>query len=590
MKTHNSFHTVSRVASMVLAAFVSLMPLTAGADEIVLSNTGGTGTVLMEQVKSGVEAPGEAVFFPASTMQAYKGCTIGTVKVAVCGATDEGRVFVTSDLNGTPLVEQAFTATGSGWVTVTLDSPYVVDGSAIYVGFEAKGQRFLAYCKRLVTDEEWIKCDALGWKTYNNGCSPAITAIVAGDNLPRSNVRLGTLRMPAYALKGAQTACEGEFFNLGLDNVTSLTFSYIVNGNVASTETVSMTDVKPRSKGSFTLAGYTLPDEGEYDLQLCISAVNGDSDPIAADNYSTTKRAVCRESFVQRKMLLEVFSTELCVNCAGAHVAITEAMKDCNDYIELCHHAGFYSDGLTIDASKDYEWFYRPTNLFAPALMADRTYFGEEYPDYYDYGVPVIDGSGSRAKLFHDVAMKIPAIASVDMKVTLDDETRTVSVNVKGSQLLPVAGADMARLYVFLTEDSIFTTTQNGALGNFWHRYAARKSLTPSWGDAIDLQEGYEADYSFVIPEEWNIDKMMAVAFVAKYNPDDKNDCNVLNANSVDLLDVTSGIRPSGTDHSDDTPHAIYNLAGMRLKSLPETAGPGHRKQLYIVDGKKVLR
>ena len=46
MKTHNSFHTVSRVASMVLAAFVSLMPLTAGADEIVLSNTGGTGTVI----------------------------------------------------------------------------------------------------------------------------------------------------------------------------------------------------------------------------------------------------------------------------------------------------------------------------------------------------------------------------------------------------------------------------------------------------------------------------------------------------------------------------------------------------------------
>ena len=176
------------------------------------------------------------------------------------------------------------------------------------------------------------------------------------------------------------------------------------------------------------------------------------------------------------------------------------------------------------------------------------------------------------------------------MKVTLDDETRTVSVNVKGSQLLPVAGADMARLYVFLTEDSIFTTTQNGALGNFWHRHAARKSLTPSWGDVIDLQEGYEADYSFVIPEEWNIDKMTAVAFVAKYNPDDKNDCNVLNANSVDLLDVTSGIRLIGTDHSDDTPHAIYNLAGMRLKSLPETAGPGHRKQLYIVDGKKVLR
>ena len=590
MKTHNSFHTASRVASIVLAAFVGLMPLTAGADEIVLSNVSSTGTALMEQVKSGVEAPGEALFFPASTMQAYKGCTIRTIKVAVCGATDEGRVFVTSDLNGTPLAEQAFTTAGSGWVDVTLDSPYVVDGSAIYVGFEAKGQRFLAYCKRLVADEEWIKCDTLGWKAYDNGSSSAIKAIVDGDNLPRTNVRLGTLRMPAYALRGAQTACEGEFFNLGLDDVTSLTFSYIVDGNVASTETVTMSGVKPRSKGTFTLAGYTLSDEGEYDLQLRISAVNGSPDPIDADNRSATKRAVCRESFVQRKMLLEVFSTELCVNCAGAHVAIAEAMKDCDDYVELCHHAGFYTDGLTIDASKDYEWFYRPSNLFAPALMADRTNFGEEYPDYYNYGVPVIEGSGSRARLFHDVAMKIPALVSVDMNVALDRETRMVSVNVKGNQLLPVEDADMARLYVFLTEDSIFTTTQRGALGDFWHRHAARKSLTPSWGDAIDLQEGYNADYSFVIPEEWNIDKMSAVAFVAKYNPDDKNDCNVLNANSVELSDATSGISLTANDHSGEAPHAIYNLAGMRLKALPKTATPAQRKQLYIIDGKKVLR
>ena len=104
------------------------------------------------------------------------------------------------------------------------------------------------------------------------------------------------------------------------------------------------------------------------------------------------------------------------------------------------------------------------------------------------------------------------------------------------------------------------------------------------------MQEGYEAEYSFVIPEEWNIGKMTAVAFVAKYNPDDKNDCNVLNANAVELQNTASGISLAAPDHSGDAPRAIYNLAGMRLKSLPETAGQCHCKQLYIVDGKKVLR
>ena len=49
MTIHNSFHTASRVASIVLAAFVGLMPLTAGADEIALSNVSSTGTALIDR-------------------------------------------------------------------------------------------------------------------------------------------------------------------------------------------------------------------------------------------------------------------------------------------------------------------------------------------------------------------------------------------------------------------------------------------------------------------------------------------------------------------------------------------------------------
>lgn len=579
MQNNRNIRSYSRVACLVLATLSCLIPSSSKAQGMTLSNADGVAVVLMEQVKNNVETAGEALFFPASTMQAYKGCRIESVTVAINNATEDngGKVFIRRSIGSDDIVSKTFTAAGKGWIKITFDTPYVIDGDDIFIGFEAKAQKYLLYCRQLVDNEEWICHSSEGWKPYGNGCSAAITATITGDDVPSGNVRLGTLRMPLYTVNGEKMVYEGEYTNLGTENVNSLTFNYVVNGKVTASETVDGLNTASRKKGTFTLGTLAMTEEGDYDVQVEISAINGKPDPVYDDNRSRMTNVICRNSFTPRKMLLEVFSTERCSNCAGAHQAMTKTLSGLDDYVEICHHAGFYTDGLTIDESVEYEWFYKTNKLYAPALMADRTFFGNDYPEYYDDGVPVIGASGSKARLFHDVAVQVPAFVTVDMQAALNRAARRMVLDVSGMQILEKAGNEKARLFVFLTEDSIFTTTQMGAMGNFWHRHAARKSLTPAWGDDIDIAEGYTRTFTFDIPEEWNIDNMQAVAFVAKYDADDKTGCEVLNANAIDLAQATLGVK-----EIDASPHAansIYSITGIRHES------PRHG--IYIIGGKK---
>lgn len=142
-------------------------------------------------------------------MTAYKGCTISAIKVGLNTASvddkDTLRVFITNDLNGKPLYEQEQTSWTRSWNTITLNTPFVIDGQALYIGYEVSGQKFLAYTNMLVENEEWVKCDkAFGWEKYEGEPTlrAALQAVVTGDNLPQHNVQILNTKMPNYTLPG----------------------------------------------------------------------------------------------------------------------------------------------------------------------------------------------------------------------------------------------------------------------------------------------------------------------------------------------------------------------------------------------------
>lgn len=588
-----STHALAKVMGIVFAALTFTAPYVSAAGErLILGNNSGNPVTYLPV---SVDAAGAALYYPASVMDAYKGCVITEFQVALNTASDgDGtlRLFITHDLDGKPDYEQTLASWKGSWNTIVLDEPYEIDGGGVFVGYEVSGQRYLSYCNPFVVNEEWVKRGDEGWTKYDGIYSAAVTAVVTGDNLPQNNVRLGTVNMPGYALTGKNVGYRGVFHNLGAADVGSLTFTYVVDGVKHGEETVNGLDVKPRETGTFALQGPVFDKEGEFSVQLQVSSVNGGDDAVASDNVSAVKKTLCRSSFTRRKALLEIFSTERCTGCPGAHESIAKALEGNTGFVEIGHHAGFYTDKFTVDESTEYEWFYTDARgTYAPAMMFDRTDFGESYPDVYADDVPVISASGEYAKVFLEEALAIPAFATVDIDADMNAATRRLSLRVEGRQLLPVTDKGTVMLYVWLTEDGIFTETQAGSGGSFTQRHVARRSLTPTWGIPVDLAAGYAEEFSTDIPEEWNIDNMSAVAFVAVYNPDDKSGCRVLNTENVRLKDFSSGIVQVDTGVNDIGRADVYTASGVLvLKNASLSDISRLRRGLYIVNGRKLLK
>ena len=519
----------TKTACLLLAVFV-FTQVSADRESLELGYCQERSVAFMPVTDRGTG--GSALYFPESMMRAYKGCRITDIHVGINAPSgkDSVRVFITRGLDEAPLYEQYYTAERINWNVVTLDTPFELDGGAIYIGYEVTGQYYLMYSNAFIKGEEWIKQDAEGWKPYTDIYSASLYATVTGDNLPRSSVSLGHVTMPAYTVAGEKMHFLGEFINMGADDVDNLTFNYIVDGETAGSETVSVSTTAYRETGAFELSGFSFERSGRHSLSLQLAKVNGNADADTTDNSSRTKEVTSIDEFTPRKILFEVFSTELCTACPGTHEIIASTFKDVTDVIEVGHHAGFYTDGLTIPESTEYEWFYGGGRLYAPAMMFDRTSFADNLPTFYTEASPVIGINSYQLTCTHDEAASIPALAEVSVTPQLGTDSRRLDLTVSGRLLSQVDNADNLRLSAYLTEDSIYTTTQAGASEGFYHRYAVRRSLTPTWGEEVDAESGFTKTYTTEIPEEWNTGTMRAVAFISHYDPEDCRNCEVLNS------------------------------------------------------------
>lgn len=537
------FMTILRAACCLLAAFV-YVPGAARADDGMHLGYGKERTVTFLPVTDRGTG-GSALYFPAATMQMYKGCSITELHVGINEPSgyDSVRVFITRSLDEAPLYEQRYTARRAGWNTVTLDTPFQLDGSALYIGYEVTGQYYLHYSEVFIDGEEWINQGDGRWSEYTGIYSASLYAVVTGGSLPRNNIRLGHVSMPGYAVAGESLLCKGEFVNLGLDDVESLTLSYYIDGEHACDENVDVTPTAGRTSGDFQGKALSFSSPGDRKVSISVTAVNGSDDADPSDNTLEARSVKCVDRFVRRNVLFEVFSTELCTACPGTHEVIAATLEGKPGIIEIGHHAGFYTDGLTIPASKEYEWFYGDGRLYAPAMMFDRTCFTANLPDYYAEGSPVTGINSEHLVNVYNEAMGVPAFVEVNVEPRLDAGNRRLGLTVSGRRLLPLADADKLRLFVFLTEDSIYSDSQAGAAEGFYHRYVARHSFTPTWGEYVDVEGGFSVDYETDIPVEWNIGMLRAVAFVAYYDADDICHCEVLNSAEVRLAaDGTAGV------------------------------------------------
>lgn len=499
----------------------------ADADSLTLGNCQGRGVAFLSS-----KSDGGALYYPEQTMKMYTGNRLTDIYVYIgvpANMVKNMNVFLAGDSPETPFYTQPAQPAKIGWNRIVLDTPYEIDGSGLYIGFTAEGLS-ISMAEKTADNAEYIRTDGT-WEKSESIYSLALYAIVKGDNLPEYDAGWICDTPFAYAVTGNNIAVSGTVRNLAMENITNLKFIYRY-GDTEQAETVEGLDIPYMGEARISLTGPQPEESGEYVMTVELTEINGHEDLNPSDNMSDgyAISVIRPEDFVQRNVILEVFSTESCPNCPEGHRVLDSATAGSDRIIEIGHHSAFYTDDYTIDASIAYEWFFNSMK-YAPSILVNRTGFYDRFPDDYRNGpIAPVCGIGSSTEGILNDALNTPAMADIHLEVTsAEDNVRDLTINVSGDRLLPLPDDRDDRLYVFVTEDSIATTTQSGASGVYYHRHTIRQCLTDTWGDGIDLDNGFEKQYHLTVPEQWNMSRIAVVAFAGNYNPDDIFDCRIYN-------------------------------------------------------------
>lgn len=536
-----------------------------------------------------------AVGFPAATLAQYSGARLTTLRLGLCTTNSDMSdmtAWVRNSLTGDILAEVRMEDFKTGWNDVTLEAPITIDGTNdLYLGFSYKQSRSVK-CLSFVGETHpmgaWIGRDD-SWEDYSTRDmgSLSIEGIIEGEGLPQYDLNVLDMKL----LSGEIVRDEGLPFEATVKNVASQPISGLLIdyslGDGAKTGQISIAQtLNPRDE---VTVAWEVPTK-DVPAGTCIPAditvllPDGSADEDMTNNsfhfdYATYEAGTDFEHIA----LFEEFTTEKCVNCPSATQRIEAALeKGYFDKVILAtHHAGYYTDWLTIEADREYCWFYNDGgSTYAPASMLDRTLTGMDK----DFS-PVFNPPQS-AKLCErfDIALARPALVGVNTSLQYDKDSRQVTISVEGQRLDAFEHqCQEPRITVFALIDSIQAKDQTGAGEGYYHRHVTRAVLTDVWGDVLTWNDDntFSNTYTWIIPEEYREEKFEAVAFVSNYDANDPTNCCIFNSSYSELgSQLVAAIETIHADNNKTS--SCFNLMGQRCDD--------HSHGFIVIDGKLFLR
>ena len=474
------------------------------------------------------------------------------------------------------------------WIEVPLDKPYTIDpNEAFYAGFRSfppiggTSRQVIALSGGGTNEHSWVYFpDSDNWTKWAQlletnmaefGVNLMIQARIEGDNLPTNDLALAAINGPDFLKTGEAYDYECVIQNMATNKIKSFNLSYWIDGMeiVKDKHMEFQNGLNYKEYGGFKITDVIFTEPGMHHIEMTVSMPNGEDDLNPKDNTLIKSVEVYDpKDAVERRVLVESFSTASCGNCPGAHEREREAF-DGTDAIEVCHHSGFYTDPFTTDTDTELTWFFNMGgSTFAPAIMMDRT----NVNSFYDTGYPgpvFLPGDPASLKTIHSTLKDVPATVGVNIVGDYNPDNRQLTLNVNGKVLAIPKGSDH-RLNVWIVEDNLkCKQPQSGSsLGvNYIHRNVFRESLTGHWGRQMNLKEAdYSEDFTFDVPAGWNAENIYVVAFLSNIDAYDATNCKVFNANKVALNDLVS-TNIANVPYANPTATTYYNLAGQRTQA-----------------------
>ncbi len=482
----------------------------------------------------------------------------------------------------------------NNWNEVALETPFAIPDGALYIGYTIEANRIpIAYdgntdlmnlnATHQEEDGTWLTNQKLG-----NLCIKAYVE----EETPSYNVTLMKVVAPETIRTGTPFHIIGNVINRTSANVESLTAVCKVGDEVIATSTVTNLELTYDGATAVDFSGLTtdkIADNMKVSVQ--ITEINGQPDVDESDNSASTSFSSKADNGVQKKFLLEQFTSLPCGGCPAGTAALKSAIRGYEDQsVWVANHNGAYTDDYTIPESDYFASFYGVDMHAAPSVMFDRVNFS-------DLGATVATQGGSIASVgpvfavqSEELVRNIVLLRSceytpVELAITQAySGAGLLDVTVKGKTSFKLGGVPAVSL--FLTEDSLFGGT-HGNQDNVI-RYVANSADRYCLGDPLEIDNNGNFETSYTIDlkslaAEWNLSNVNIVAFVSNLDggsADAINNNKVYNAEKVKLYDDGSGIDANIVDNKSIR---VYAQEG---KVVVE--GEATSFDVYTIDGKMI--
>lgn len=535
------------------------------SDFEVGDNLIGTGSPM--SLMTGIYVPAGHEQLKTSTIKAVRVYLDGSVVPTLSNMKIWISKSLPSKVDDADYVQATTEALVGGANDFMLNTPYNIGNEGFYIGYHVSSSTgyFIKCGGTDVANSFWIGNPSIGmnWQDLNgNGLGKlAFQVLVEGGNFSEYCATAEDFKPTVVGL-GETVDIHVDITNMGTATLNEISYTVTADGNTPEEKTISSLSVPYGAQKTVSIPVQSASKEGTYVYTLTITKVNGNINA-ASKNTATGKVTTVTELKTwPRNVLIEEFTTEYCGYCPQAAYELASFINNypevSNHVAVVCHHAGFYTDWLTIPASESYTWFYNSGGTYAPAFMYDRYAWDGKTP---------VEGRSSAAgyKKRVEVRMAEPSYANIVLDANFNDGKTEIMVTCECERGWDFCSSP-ARLTLFLTEDNVTARSQSGASGTFIHQHVLR-SVNSTWGSVLSWQDNKATyTYTFTLDSAWKTDDLKVIAFISGYDSSDATNCVVENVAITLPSEIETGI--SSISLTNETTADFYSIDGRKKTTL----------------------
>lgn len=498
-----------------------------------------------------------AVIFDESMMATVKGNQITHVRFALSSVSNMSQVklWIGSDIDRQDILLQEVEQVNVGWNTVELQTPIMLDGKKLYMGYQYYqsstdgGDSFvmpIACWDMDIAGGGLKRYDGFAeWQALTGerpGGALALQCLVEGSNIHDYNISINpqSAKDPIAHSKyfqeselGGQIEVNGlTIMNLGKKAMNNCVVSYQIDQqNAHAIES---------PEGTFTIDMPTSLGIGVHQLKFFVSSIDGITPTNIVQDTLNISFSVCSEDLGRQKILLTEYTGMWSAWGPNADEVITSLQQQRDDIAKLTILTDKYNQLVTENSAP---YFMDMVPYYSMPLISIDRYgtLGSSLLTYNGY-----DGLTSSVL---DNAKKCPSLATVNISAKLNDD-HLLEITVSGernAEFLHVIGN--TNLTVMLTEDNVSTSQykESELIEDYQQMGVYRKTVSPTWGTPIQWDGNhYTMTFTTSVSVEWDLKNLNVIAFLGNaFSYQNYDDVGVINCNDLSLknIDLTGIIK-----------------------------------------------